>query len=292
MTSPLREALAALLHEYAMVEDHWAENPAAKRAQAAPAAPDEGRRETAEIQLLRQLEWSRFPAHVKLGQCPCCRARYLAGQGKHLLGCEMALVLGASSNGKTAGFDPADGGSTPPAPASHEPRPDRDDRPPAALADAAMLVRREYPHLAEKIDALIASWPAASPEPEGTRAPACANGSSCYAPDGCADPRDRCIRCKRQVLPQDFAPDEPVICLECSEAAPPSPAPEVAPCRECGPIWNGNHALGCSQDPTRATAAASPAKRCRHVVTIMRDGTERCGSCGAPSPAAPAKENE
>jgi hypothetical protein len=36
-----------------------------------------------------------------------------------------------------------------------------------------------------------------------------------YPTDGEPE-RDRCEKCRCQVMPQDFAPGEPVICLECA----------------------------------------------------------------------------
>jgi hypothetical protein len=34
-----------------------------------------------------------------------------------------------------------------------------------------------------------------------------------------ADTKARCVMCRRRVEPRDFAPGEPLICLECSEGA-------------------------------------------------------------------------
>jgi crossover junction endodeoxyribonuclease RusA len=49
-----------------------------------------------------------------------------------------------------------------------------------------------------------------------------------YPTDGEPE-RDRCEKCRRQVMPQDFAPDEPVICFECAEDLPaPVRTPEAA----------------------------------------------------------------
>lgn len=102
--------------------------------------------------------------------------------------------------------------------------------------------------------------------------------------------RDRCIKCHAKIMPQDFAPGEPIICLECSSPAPePRPARCETPPEVCVPHVGTGPCSACAPAPEPRPEDVEEAARFTTSLPCERCGGVGCFAC---APAAPPSEKE